>query len=271
MGVLAGLGRVFSKKQHTGGRGVAPSGPGSGPGAGAAVATPAEAGGATGVPRVSDARPGEPVAIDLHEPDIAREGGARRPGEREGDAERDKQLSRKEVVAELQKNYTEVLEIVRKVDQHLDRQEERARELMTLAERTAKAVESLPAMREQGEQLNRAVTDLTKAAAEQHAGVCDGQERIAQSVIEQTGTLRGQTEAIGSLHESVRETVGGMTQATGRLGDAIATIRDAEREREAQLSGLVHKAQKSMLAIVIACGVVSVGTLALVIVVLTRG
>lgn len=236
MGVLAGLGRVFGKRQSSNG-----------------MAAAAQASRSTGVPRVSDVAPEEPVGIDLHTP------------EPDPEAEREKQLSRKEVIAELQKNYNEVLQLIRKVDQHLDKQEERSRELMLLADRTAKAVESLPAIREQGDELNRAVTDLAKAAAEHHAGVREGQERIASTVLDQTGTLGKQTEVIGTLHDSVRDSVGGMTQATGRLGEAIATMRDADREREAQLSGLLNRAQKSMMAIVIACAVVSVGTLALVV------
>lgn len=222
MRVLDGLSRVFKR------RGSAPGG----------VAATAD--------HEHDAEPGTglPVAIELD---------SSSPGE-------STPLSRRELAAELQKNYNEVLALVRKVDEHLDVQERRSAELMALAERATQAAEALPHIRTQQAELNEAVSGFTESAREhQHA--------MLVAVRDQASTIDAHTETLRDFGSSVTTSVGGMTDATDRLGQAIASMRETDLARERELNTLVERSHKTMLTVLIACGVLAIGGIATALVV----
>jgi methyl-accepting chemotaxis protein len=189
----------------------------------------------------------DPVALDLADtradPDVA-------PG-----------LSKRELLAEMQKNYNEVLGLVRKVDQHLDEQSARSRQLMDIAERTARAVESLPEIQKSNAELAQSVRQFSEATREHETA-------IRASLDQQAGAIESHTAAIAEFRGSVTDSVSGMAASADRLGEAIAAMRETDRQRERELAELVTRSQKSMLTIVITCVVLAAGTLVVALVAL---
>ena len=205
MGVLNGLGRVWKRGSQR---------PASGPDAMSTGSVSTEA--------------GEPNAILEIKPDD-------RP---------EVQAMRREIVEELRRNYGEVLGLVRKLDEHLDRQESRGHELMAMAERSERALEALPRIAEHtGE-----VSETSKAFAE---AVGEHQLAMNDSVERQAGAIESHTLALSEFGRSVRESLGGMSDSTRELGDAILRMRETDRQRERELTDLVERTQRNQLAIVV--------------------
>lgn len=219
MGVLNGLGRVWKR-----GTTRATGGPE-----------------ASGQQALADA-PGEPNAILEIKPED-------RP---------EVQAMRREIVEELRRNYGEVLGLVRKVDEHLDRQEQRGHELMALAERSERALEALPHIAEHtGE-----VSETSKAFAE---AVGEHQLAMNDSVERQSGAIEAHSLALSEFGRTVRESLGGMSDSTRELGDAILRMRETDRQRERELAELVERTQRHQLAMVVG-GVVLVAATVLTVI-----
>ncbi|QKK09825.1 MAG: hypothetical protein HND58_17805 [Planctomycetota bacterium] len=106
-----------------------------------------------------------PVSIDLHvddDPDDELEGFD--PG-REPLPEIKPPRSRQELIAELQRNYQEVLGIVRKVDSHLDEQGQRSGRMAEIAERFPQAADDLSHLREGQDSVQQALEAVSLARA----------------------------------------------------------------------------------------------------------
>ncbi|MFT5424003.1 MAG: hypothetical protein ACI89L_001795 [Phycisphaerales bacterium] len=160
---------------------------------------------------------------------------------------------REEVLAELRQNYGEVLSLVRKMDEHLDLQEQRTRELMSLAERSTEALGSLSQIQEHTEGLSATSKSFTDA-------VCQHQGLMNESAARQNEAIENHTLSLSQFGRTVQESLGGMSDATGHLGDAIAQMRQTDRQREIELTQLVERTQKNQLAVVVGGVVLIAGT-----------
>jgi len=176
------------------------------------------------------------------------------------DARPESAAVREEVLAELRKNYGEVLSLVRKVDEHLDLQEQRARELMSLAERSTEALTALPLIQAHTEGLSATSQSFTEAVT-RHQGLMN------ESAARQSDAIEAHTLSLSHFGRTVQESLGGMSDATGYLGDAIAKMRDTDRQRELELTQLVERTQKNQLAVVVGGVVLIAGTVLAVILV----
>jgi hypothetical protein len=160
-------------------------------------------------------------------------------------------LGRHEAMAELQRNYNEVITLVRKVDAHLDKADMRSQRLVDLAERTASSLEALPSLRDQQSELNETVGRLLEATREsQHRheaalqrqnAAFDDVRRIAEHAEAGQQRLSGALDQFSGSMTSVGD-------ATGRLGDAIASLRQTDLDREAELVRMVARSNRVMMA-----------------------
>ncbi|MEM9064374.1 MAG: hypothetical protein AAGB51_02670 [Planctomycetota bacterium] len=173
------------------------------------------------------------------------------------EAKPDGPKNRQELLTELQKNYTEVVSLVRKVDQHLDEQERRSERLMEIAERMPSALEQLPAIREQNEKLTAAVERLADISAGS-ATRAEAAEKAQVEALGQVQTLLEQSSrAEREVAESVRsfqDTVGGMSQATETVGRVLSHIQERDAERERQLGEVLDRGARTMSVVTGLCG-----------------
>lgn len=244
--------------------------------------------------------PAEPVGIDVfddaelieqadpHESDhTARNGEVSRAADLAADlsAERTPIVTprnRQELIKELQKNYTEVVGLVRKVDDHLDTQTHRSERLLELAERSARNMDALPELVEQNKRVADALNDLIELTRDSRTRSDAAVERLNKTAIQQLETGHRQTSALQSMRSAIarsgeaekemarsiggfNETLSEMSTSTRDLGDTIGQLRETDAEREAELSKLVSSSQKWLVAAVVICGLMAVGVVALVI------
>ncbi len=206
-------------------------------------------GGAEGV------APERTVEIDLDEP---------APGGAEGSIATTPR-SRQEMVAELQRSYAEVVELVRKVDNHLDRAEERAARLMDIAERLPAALDTVPKIERATERVAEAVERLNETSR-------DGSERIESAVGRLTEIGMEQHEAIGAVsgrldraEQSGRElattltdfrgAVGEMAGAETRVAEALDQMRKTSESRERELTEMLASNRRFTTIAMVFCGV----------------
>ncbi len=207
--------------------------------------------------RTGDLTSGDPVAIDAGGDRVVLAG---------------RSLGRNEAMAELQRNYNEVITLVRKVDSHLDKADMRSQRLVDLAERTAASLEALPALRDQQLELNETVGRLLEATREsqtRHEATLQRQTAAFEDMhrmVDHAG--QGQERLSGALDE-FSGSMGTMGEATGRLGDALASLRQTDLDREAELARMVARANRVMMACMGGVALMVIVTLVVVAMVVT--
>jgi ABC-type transporter Mla subunit MlaD len=208
--------------------------------------------------------PTRPVAIDIHadeESDSELEAfdpsgsGVSRPPR-----------SRQELIAELQRNYQEVLGIVRKVGQHLDDQGDRSRRLAEIAERLPRAADDLAAVRERQDQAVQAMDALATALTRRDDRLNEGQLAQLERLDEIRGLMaessQAERELIGSLLE-FRGVLSVMSNATERLTEAVGRIEQREAERSGQFLKALEATRAWMITIAVVGGVCALVAIAL--------
>ncbi|MEN0020042.1 MAG: hypothetical protein AAF747_04060 [Planctomycetota bacterium] len=178
--------------------------------------------------------------------------------------------NRQELLAELQRNYAEVVTLVRKVDTHLDQQDRRSQRMLEIAESIPGALENLTAVRAQNEQLTKAVDDMVRT-------LNDGNKQADESAgaqLQALGQVRSLLENAGESERRVaesldefRSTIGDVASSTQNLGDVLETISTRESTRDEKLANVIQQSQRSfwtalILAVLCLAGVVVIGIIA---------
>ena len=144
---------------------------------------------------------------------------------------------RKEQLDRLEANYARVLNIIEKVDQHLDTQDDRSKRMMEIAETFPQALEKLDAFGQRQTDMNN---------------------RLA---------------SFGTSFEAFGESFQELARSTDRLGGVLASIKERDAKRDEQLRAHVERSQKWMTAMVAltAVGIVAAIAVATVAIVNTAG
>lgn len=189
--------------------------------------------------------------------------------------------SRAELIGELQKNYTEVLGLVRKVDGHLDQQQRRADRMLAIAEESARKLDALPELAEQNRRVADAIVQLVEITRSGQSDTKVVNERLTKTALQQLEAAQQQTavlqhvqgavaragEAEQQLAASVdafRGSMGEVSRATTDLGSAIGSMRENDAAREEELAMLVRSSQRWLVIAVVVTGLLTVGVLTLV-------
>lgn len=183
--------------------------------------------------------------------------------------------NRQELVKELQKNYTEVVGLVRKVDEHLDLQTQRSERLLELAEQSARNLDVLPDLVEQNRRVADALGDLIELTRDARTRNDAAVDRLNKTAIQQLESGQRQTAALQSMQSAINrsneaeqemarsiggfnETLADMSSSTRDLGCTISQMRETDAEREAELARLVSSGQKWLVAAVVFCALITV-------------
>lgn len=161
--------------------------------------------------------------------------------------------SKQEMLAEIQRNYQEVLELVRKVDGHLDTSSERAQRLVELAERVPDGMTTLTELKGQNEVLTHAIERVTQvvASADGHASATTEQLReIAQRIDESARRGEELAGAVIEFHDILTQMAG----SGSRLNDVMERIQREASSREERLVTLIEREQRWMIFALSLCG-----------------
>jgi hypothetical protein len=192
--------------------------------------------------------PDAPVAIDLTDadagppPHASGDSTIDLAGSDSADLAGDKPLNSKkakqEMLAELQKNYKEVLELVRRVQSHLDTQEERSARLMEIVERIPEALDEIPERRAQTERLIQAVEKV----AEVGKGSQDVSQQSLRELAKANEQLARSAQADGELVTAMgefRAAAETMASDNQRAAGAVKDMARRSAERDEQLADAV--------------------------------
>jgi cobalamin biosynthesis Mg chelatase CobN len=158
--------------------------------------------------------------------------------------------NKQELMEELRKNYADVIELVRKVNTHLDdqgsrlaEQESRGRELMEIARQIPTLLATLPRLAEQNtallglverlaaesaagnEALRQAVTDQTRATAESSAALAAAIDTAKSGIAASVRTAADEQRRAG---ESTAATLNAaITSSASTLGEQLGSVQSA--------------------------------------------
>ena len=170
--------------------------------------------------------------------------------------------NKQELFEELQRNYHEVTELVRKVDAHLDREEQRAQRVMQVVDRID---DLIPVLHSMPDVLNTKAEELNSRlikVVEDNAG--KGSAEIVSAVNRVTAEVRTGGEAQAELAHTMatfRQSMGDFATRTERSERVLKEISDSGERREAALATLVAKSRRTQLFAV--AGAAAVGMAAI--------
>ncbi|GAB4552356.1 MAG: hypothetical protein Tsb0013_14620 [Phycisphaerales bacterium] len=151
--------------------------------------------------------------------------------------------NKQELFEELQRNYRDVVDLVKKVDAHLDRNERRAQEMLSIAQRideTLPTIEQFPGMVRQ--QLDELKTEVVGAI---EASSAKGDARGAQ--LQQTlSTIGERIDSTSASHTQLvatmagfRETLGELAHHSSRTSEVLESIDTRRQQREDELTKML--------------------------------
>jgi len=179
----------------------------------------------------------EPVVIEPERPHDAPD--ARDTTETAITAPRNKQ----ELFEELQRNYRDVVELVRKVDAHLDRNEQRSQEMASIARRID---ETLPALQQFPEQVKQQLDALNTEVVSAIRESTEKGEARSEAVQKSLATIGSRIESTSESHAQLvttmagfRETLGDLATSSSRTSDVLQSIDTRRQEREDELTKML--------------------------------
>jgi hypothetical protein len=171
--------------------------------------------------------------------------------------------TKQELFEDLQRNYREAVELIRKVDGHLDRDESRGEQLMTIARRiddTLPSVERTPEhLAKLGEQIVEAIRTSAVSDEKRIARVEEGLGRIV-STLERSSTA--QVELTATM-AAFRETLADIDRSNRRSAQALESMDHRRAEREDEIARMLATSKVWMLVALILS--VAMGTVAMAI------
>lgn len=227
--------------------------------------------------RLSDAvAPRVPVAIDLTDLDHPEDGGS--AGDSSIDfvlddhGEEKRLTSRKakqELVTELQKNYKEVLELVRRVQSHLDLQEERSTRLMEIVERLPEVLDGEPERRAQTERLIQAVERVSEVGKTNH----DVSQQSLRELAKANEQLVRRAQSEGELVETMtkfRDAAEDIATNNQAAAGAVRDLASRADQRDTQLADAIVQGRKWLVIGVVVTASAAAFALTLAAIALTR-
>lgn len=203
--------------------------------------------------RPASPRPSEPVRIDLSNDDTPGAPGARHTDDDDllrldDDLPEPRRSltpiapqaiapkSKNEIIADLQKNYTEVMELIRKVSTHLDRESERSERLMEIAERIPAALDTLPELRAQNEEMLRALREAASDASRRDQAASQTLERLGDRMDE---ARESDQQLVGTMAE-FRGTLREMADSSEKTGQTLSVMNERNAAREQELHNILQ-------------------------------
>ena len=151
--------------------------------------------------------------------------------------------NKQELFEELQRNYRDVVDLVKKVDAHLDRNEQRSQQMLSIAERidrTLPTIEAFPdVVREQMADLKTEIVSAIEASTSKG----DARAAQLQSTLSTIGeridsTSASHTQLVATM-AGFRETLGELANNSSRTSEVLESIDTRRQEREDELTKML--------------------------------
>lgn len=171
--------------------------------------------------------------------------------------------NRQELFEDLQKNYREAVELIRKVDGHLDRDEARGQQFLSIARRLDDSLPTLDGVPQQiariGEQIVEAVRAGTAADEKRLVRLEQSLDSIVSN-LDRSATA--QTELTTTM-AAFRETLADIERANRRSSEALESMEEHRAAREEEMASMLATSRTWLLIALALC--VGMGTVAMAI------
>jgi hypothetical protein len=175
--------------------------------------------------------------------------------------------TKKELFEELQKNYREVVMLVRKVDAHLDEQAHRGERLMAIAERLDQSLPLLERMAETPGKLDAIKDELAKLSTSSSEAADKRAARLEQAigkVVDGVDMQHKDQHKLVSVMAEFRETIGDLNKTNADSGDALRHLGESVKRRDDAMLSRMKTIQLWMAAGLGVIALVAVAALAIV-------
>lgn len=183
--------------------------------------------------------------------------------------------SRSRSMAELQRSYDQVMQLVGRIGDHLDAQSERQERMDALMQRLPSLLESLPEMCRQNDQLVRLLDKHLEQTGRREQMVNESIDSLGDAAREQAETLGAVREQLAVNDRTAQTTAATLSDFRAALTDIGATnhratdvltgLAEAAERRESTLEASLARTQKWMIAAIACCGVAVIAALAIAI------
>jgi ABC-type transporter Mla subunit MlaD len=181
--------------------------------------------------------------------------------------------SKQELIAELQKSYEEVITLVRKFDDHLDRQDSRSDRLVQAAERLSEAMTGIERAEERHTEVVHALSSLAGAVRDGQARADDRHEAELSSLARLETVLErceATDQATKRTLDELRAGISSVGNATDRMGAVLERMHLRDENRDDRLETLVLRTSRLMIWLVAICGGGVMAAIAIAIVVVLK-
>jgi len=155
--------------------------------------------------------------------------------------------NKQELFDELQRNYRDLVALVRKVDSHLDTQTERSKSLAEIAERVDRTLPAIERLGETPDKLDELRNEINTIVKQNKADADQRAARIEKVVSDVVGRLeaqaRDQHQLVSTMAE-FRETIGELSSSTRESGVAVRELARSVRERDQALVGQITSVKR---------------------------
>jgi len=186
--------------------------------------------------------------------------------------------SRKTLEKESSATKADLPSLIRRIDQHMEGQSERAEQLLTLMERMPTALESIPEMNRNTHRMLETINDAQHHARQRDVTLNSTLDRIGSASERHTevlGLLQQQLDASEQATIRISDTLGefrqvlsDMSSSTSQQVDVLSRMARATEKRELRITTTLARTQKWMIAAMIFCGLVTLAALGVAVVVL---
>lgn len=173
--------------------------------------------------------------------------------------------NKQELFDELQRNYREVVRLVRKVDTHLDTHNERSDKLAAIATRLDRAIPAIERLGETPEridalraELNQIVQRAQGAADERAAKI----ERVVKNVVDRLESQALDQQRLVATMAEFRETMGELATTNRESGAAVRELARTVRERDTTMNAQLGSIRTRVTVGLALIGAVAIGALA---------
>jgi hypothetical protein len=165
---------------------------------------------------------------------------------------------KQDLLAEIQKSYNEVITLVRKLDDHLDRHESRSGRLIEVAERLNGAMEGIERAEERHSEIVDAMSSLARAMRDGNERA-DGRHEAQLASLARIETVLEQCDATDRATrqtlDSLREGVDNVAMSHDRMSAVLERMHVRDESRDAKLEAMVTRTSTLMIWLVGICGV----------------
>jgi len=174
--------------------------------------------------------------------------------------------TKQELLAELRKNYAEAVGLIRKMDDHLDRQEPRAKRVLDLAERLPEGLDALERIRAADEEMSASVRELVEFARRNaEAGERDRteQRRALAKIEEAMERSVASGREISAAVVQCSETMTGVAEQVGEAAQAMMRLEERSSERLDEIESEVKSSRRWTVGMAVLFGITVAGLVAM--------